>query len=64
MMFTPVILISAVASEEEESHAFQKGFFDFMTKPVKEITLLTRVKRAFIFQKHHYRFAQEPDSRP
>jgi CheY-like chemotaxis protein len=64
MMFNPVILISAVANEEEESHAFQKGFFDFMTKPVKEITLLTRVKRAFIFQKHHYRFAQEPDNRP
>ena len=61
MMFTPVILISAVAHEDEELRAFKKGFFDFMTKPVKEITLLTRVKRAFIFQKNHYRFAQGPD---
>jgi CheY-like chemotaxis protein len=61
MRFTPVILISAVAHEYEESLAFTKGFFDFMTKPVKEVTLLTRVKRAFIFQKHHYRFAQEPE---
>lgn len=60
-MFTPVILISTVAHEDEESRAFEKGFFDFMTKPVKEITLLIRVKRAFIFQKHHYRFAREPD---
>jgi len=60
MMFTPVILISAVDQEYEESRAFTKGFFDFMTKPVKEVTLLIRVKRAFIFQKHHYRFAQEP----
>jgi len=60
MRFTPVILISGVAHEDEESRAFKKGFFDFMTKPVKEITLLIRVKRAFIFQKHHYRFAQEP----
>lgn len=58
MMFTPVILISAVAHEDEESRAFKKGFFDFLTKPVKEITLLIRVKRAFIFQKHHYRFVQ------
>ncbi|NVN99312.1 MAG: response regulator [Geobacteraceae bacterium] len=61
MMFTPVILISAVAHEDEESSAFKKGFFDFMTKPVNEITLLIRVKRAFIFQKHHYRFEHEPD---
>jgi CheY-like chemotaxis protein len=59
MMFTPVILMSAAGHEDEESRAFQKGFFDFMTKPVNEITLLIRVKRAFIFQKHHYRFVQE-----
>jgi CheY-like chemotaxis protein len=57
--FTPVILMSAVAHEDEESRAFIKGFFDFITKPVKETTLLIRVKRAFIFQKHHYRFIQE-----
>lgn len=60
MMFTPVILISAITSDEEEPRAFSKGFFDFIPKPVKEVTLLVRVKRALIFQKHRYRFAHEP----
>lgn len=56
MMYTPVILTSDSANNDEESRAFNKGFFDFMMKPVKDVTLLTRIKRAFIFQKHHYRF--------
>jgi len=60
MMFTPVILISADAHEGDEPKAFEKGFFDFMTKPVQEVPLLVRVKRAMIFQKHHYHFIREP----
>ncbi len=60
MMFTPVILISALAHDDDEPRAFEKGFFDFMAKPVKEIPLLVRVKRALTFQKHHYRFVNEP----
>jgi CheY-like chemotaxis protein len=49
----PVILISGTASAEDESRAFQKGFFDFIPKPVKEVTLLTRVKRAFEFYEQY-----------
>jgi CheY-like chemotaxis protein len=60
MIFTPVILMSAVANEDEDARAFEKGFFDFIAKPVREVTLLIRVKRAFIFHQHHYRFAREP----
>lgn len=42
----PVILISG-ASIEAECKAFEKGFFDFIAKPIKEVTILTRVKRAY-----------------
>jgi CheY-like chemotaxis protein len=42
----PVILHTASLDCEEEADAYRKGFFDFMAKPVKEVTLITRVKRA------------------
>lgn len=52
----PVILITGTAlNSEDESKAFEKGFFDYITKPVKELTLAARVKRAFWFVEHHYR---------
>ena len=46
----PVILLTGVADGDEEARAFEKGFFDFMAKPVREATLVTRVKRAL----HYY----------
>lgn len=45
--FTPVILMTANATPDEEKLALEKGFFDFILKPVKDIGLLTRVRRAF-----------------
>lgn len=45
--FTPVILMTANATPDEEQTAFKMGFFDLILKPVKEISLLTRVRRAF-----------------
>jgi len=45
--FMPVILMTAAATPDEEKEALEKGFFDFILKPVKEIGLLTRVQRAF-----------------
>jgi CheY-like chemotaxis protein len=51
----PVILISGTTNADVEAEAFAKGFFDFITKPIKELTLLTRVKRAFDYcEKQHY----------
>jgi len=51
----PVILISGTSNADVEAEAFAKGFFDFISKPVKQITLLTRVKRAFDFyERQHY----------
>lgn len=44
--YIPMLLLTGNASGEEEARAFEKGFFDFMAKPVKEATLVTRVKRA------------------
>lgn len=53
----PIILISGTPSDTAEAQAFEKGFFDFISKPVKEITLLTRVKRAYEFsEKQNYLF--------
>jgi CheY-like chemotaxis protein len=45
--FMPVILMTAAATPDEEKEALEKGFFDFVLKPVREIGLLTRVQRAF-----------------
>jgi CheY-like chemotaxis protein len=45
--YMPVILMTAAATPDEEKEALEKGFFDFVLKPVKEIGLLTRVERAF-----------------
>lgn len=45
--YTPVILMTAAATPDEEKEAFEKGFFDLILKPVKEIGLLTRIQRAF-----------------
>jgi CheY-like chemotaxis protein len=51
----PIILISGTTNAEVEAEAFEKGFFDFISKPVKELTLLTRVKRAFDYsEKQRY----------
>jgi CheY-like chemotaxis protein len=53
----PVILVSGTTNAEVEAEAFAKGFFDFISKPVKEITLLTRVNRAFDYsEKQRYLF--------
>ncbi|HEY6838959.1 MAG TPA: response regulator [Geobacteraceae bacterium] len=45
--FTPVILMTANATGDEEKVAFEKGFFDLILKPIREIGLVTRVRRAF-----------------
>jgi CheY-like chemotaxis protein len=45
--FTPMILMTAYSTPDEEQVAFKKGFFDVILKPAKEITLLTRIERAF-----------------
>ncbi len=53
----PIILISGADNADVEAEAFARGFFDFISKPVKEVTLLTRVKRAFdYFEKQHHLF--------
>lgn len=43
----PIILLTGNSDGDEEARAFEKGFFDFLAKPVREATLVTRVKRAF-----------------
>ncbi len=43
----PIILLTGHSDGEEEARAFEKGFFDFLAKPVREATLVTRVKRAY-----------------
>jgi len=50
----PIILLTRSTDTEEEAKAFEKGFFDFMFKPVNEVTLKTRVKRAFQYLEREY----------
>ncbi|GFE61846.1 response regulator [Geobacter sp. AOG2] len=42
----PVILVSDKMTDEDEAQVFSMGFFDYVPKPIKEITLVSRVKRA------------------
>lgn len=50
----PVILITGSMRPEDEVKAFERGFFDFIEKPVKEGTLIMRVKRALQFYERKY----------
>jgi CheY-like chemotaxis protein len=43
----PILLLTGSTDPEEEAKALEKGFFDYLSKPVKKMTLLTRVRRAF-----------------
>lgn len=52
--FTPVILMTANATPDEEDVAFKRGFFDLIIKPAKANTLLTRVQRAFLSIQNAY----------
>lgn len=55
--YLPVILVTGShMNPEEESKAFEKGFFDYIAKPVKEVTLLARINRAFRFFELRLRF--------
>lgn len=53
----PVILITSSMHPEEEVRAFERGFFDFIEKPVKEGTLITRVRRALQFHERKFQLA-------
>jgi CheY-like chemotaxis protein len=50
----PVILLTGRMTDEEETGAFDKGFFDYILKPVKDSSLVTRVKRAVHFYENQY----------
>lgn len=48
----PVILISSSNNPDEEAAAYEKGFFDYISKPVREMTLKAKVKRALRSHSH------------
>lgn len=43
----PMILLTSKASGEEEQKALEFGFFDFISKPVQPVRVISRVKSAF-----------------
>jgi len=51
----PVIMVTGKSRAEEEQKAFEKGFFDLLSKPVAKETLLARIQRAFHFYDYQYR---------
>lgn len=50
----PVLLMSDQLSPLEEMRVFEQGFFDYVTKPVDQIALLSRVKRAIKSHEHSW----------
>ena len=54
--FIPVILLTEKQRDEHaELHAFERGFFDVIFKPLNPSSVQARVKRAFHFYDHQYR---------
>lgn len=54
--FIPVIIISDhEQGVKEEQKAFEQGIFDMIMKPFTDMTIRSRVKRAFHFYDHQYR---------
>jgi len=48
----PVILVSGSANPNEEARAYEKGFVDYIGKPLVEGSLKAKVKRAITNQNH------------
>jgi CheY-like chemotaxis protein len=42
----PVMLLTSSTNPEEEAQAYEKGFYDFISKPIRDVTLRAKVKRA------------------
>lgn len=57
LKWIPVIMISGAIDGDDEVMAFERGFFDIIQKPVREATLVTRVRRALQFQERKYHFS-------
>ncbi len=51
--FVPVIIVTALDSEDEELKALEAGADDFITKPYKSVILLTRVRSLLRIKKLH-----------
>jgi CheY-like chemotaxis protein len=63
----PFILLSQRANEAEEAMAFKRGFFDYIPMPARDITLVSRVRRALAVGKSyapHSPKALQPEDRP
>lgn len=54
LLTTPVILMSDKLTPQEEMKVFEQGFFDYIPKPINQITLVSRVKRALKFHRQQY----------
>ncbi|HJV36649.1 response regulator, partial [Geomonas sp.] len=50
---TPIILLTAKVSPEEEHRALKSGFQDFIAKPMMTVRVVARVKRAFDLMHHN-----------
>ncbi len=51
--FVPVVIITALDSEEEKLNAFEAGADDFITKPYSSIVLLARVRSLLRIKRLH-----------
>ncbi|CAO0823223.1 hypothetical protein DFAR_3550007 [Desulfarculales bacterium] len=52
---TPVIMLTAMGSNESLRHAFQAGAMDYITKPYREEELALRVRSALTLKAESYR---------
>ncbi|PHQ91387.1 MAG: hypothetical protein COB42_03480 [Sulfurimonas sp.] len=48
----PVIFLTAMLDDKSMNHAFRNGAADYITKPIKKLELVSRVKTIFAFYKY------------
>jgi len=55
----PVLMVTSATSEEKLQEAFEAGAVDYITKPVKEIELLVRVKSVLRTSRYHQEILEQ-----
>ena len=55
----PVLMVTAVTSDEKLQEAFEAGAVDYITKPIKELELLVRVKSVLRTRRYHKEIVEQ-----
>ena len=58
--FLPIVMVTALGAQEEKVKAIEAGADDFLTKPVNQLELLSRVKSLLRIKEYHDTIQAQP----